>query len=632
MITLPRPHGTGLPTPGHSDPGDQNSIMEYRFQVNLGGIIDLLSNHTYSSPQVFIRELLQNGVDAIVARNNSQPGHLGEMLIELPLQNQDDEPVLVFTDNGIGLTEDEIHLFLATIGQTSKRDEWLQQRTDFIGQFGVGLLSCFMVSDEVIVVTCSAKAESKTIEWRGRADGTYSLTVLDRKMAPGTEVRLHCKPGSEEYFLPDKLKKLAFHYGSLLPFPIKFSDSSGTTQLNEETPPWKQTFVTPELERDAYLEYGREAFALEFFDYVPLRSPIGDVQGVAFVLPFSPSLSTRKTHRVYLKNMLLSEQTEGLLPDWAFFVKCVVNANDLRPTASREAFYEDETLSATRAALGHQLRRYLIDLATENPARLRKLIQLHHLSIKALAVEDEEFFSIVVSWLPFESNMGTMTLTEYLKDHEVVRYMIDLDEFRQTARIAAAQSLCIINAGYVYDADLIGKLPDIFPLVPLLQINSASLTHSFEYLTLPEQDEVKAFIDLANEVLEPFKCNVEVRRFSPDELPALHIASRDLQFKRSIASAQEVADGFWSALLDEVKEGFDENEFAQLCFNYRNPVVYKITRTQDQNLLRLSIQMLYVQAILLSHRPLNAQEMVLLNEGLLKFIEWGADAFEGWIQ
>ena len=606
--------------------------MEYRFQVNLGGIIDLLSNHTYSSPNVFIRELLQNGVDAIVARNQSQPEHQGEMLIELPTQNADDGPVLIFSDNGIGLTEEEIHLFLATIGQTSKRDEWLQQRTDFIGQFGVGLLSCFMVSDEVIVVTRSAKEEAETIEWRGRADGTYSLTILERKMAPGTEVRLHCKAGSEEYFLPDKLRKLAFHYGSLLPFPIKFSDSTGTTLINEETPPWKQSFAAPEFERDAFLEYGRAAFALEFFDYIPLRSPIGDVQGVAFVLPFSPSLSMRKTHRVYLKNMLLSEQTEGLLPDWAFFVKCVVNANNLRPTASRESFYEDETLSATRAALGQQLRGYLIDLSTENPARLRKLIQLHHLSIKALAVDDEEFFRIVVNWLPFETNMGTMTLTEYMKDHEVVRYMVNLDQFRQTARIAAAQSMCVINAGYVYDAALIQKLEDVFPLFPLLMIDSSSLTHSFEYLTLAEQDEVSAFVELANKVLEPFKCYVEVRRFAPDELPALHIAGSDVEFKRSIELTKEVTDSFWSSLLDEVGEGLDEDALAQLCFNYRNPVVYKITRMRDEDLLRLSVQMLYVQAILLSHRPLNAKEMALLNEGLLRFIEWGADAMEGWIQ
>lgn len=606
--------------------------MEYRFQVNLGGIIDLLSNHTYSSPQVFIRELLQNGVDAIVARGYIEPEYRGEMHIELPPRNGDGSPVLIFRDNGIGLTEEEIHLFLATIGQTSKRDGGLLQRNDFIGQFGVGLLSCFVVSDEVLVTTRSAQDDAQTIEWRGRPDGTYSLTVLARKMEPGTEVRLHCKNGSEDYFLPETVTRLAAHYGSLLPFSITFSDSAGTTVINEARPPWLETFPDPEWEREAYLEYGRAIFAMEFFDYIPLRATAGDVSGVAFVLPFSPSLAMRKTHRVYLKNMLLSEQTEGLLPDWAFFVKCVVNANDLRPTASREAFYEDGVLAATRTALGQQLRHYLIDLARENPHRLKQLIQLHYLSIKALAVDDEDFFRIFVNWLPFETNMGTMTLTEYIKSHDVVRFVQDLDQFRQTARIAASQSLCVINAAYTYDAQLILKLNDVFPHISLQAIDSNSLTHSFEYLTLDEQDEVAHFVKVANQVLLPFKCLVEIRTFNPAELPALYNAGSEAQFKRSIEATKEVADSFWSSVLDDVGAGLEHDAFAQLCFNYRNPVVYKITRMKDETLLRLSIQMLYVQAILLSHRPLNAKEMALLNEGLLGFIEWGADAVEGWIQ
>src|SRR2546423_13031296 len=174
--------------------------MEYRFQVNLAGIIDLLSQHTYSSPQVFIRELLQNASDAILARTFIEPEFKGEMAIELTEGSDAEAPLLVFKDNGIGLTEEEVHLFLATIGQTSKRDEWFLPRNDFIGQFGIGLLSCFVVSDEVLVHTRSAKDNSQTIEWRGRADGTYSLSLSDNQMAPGTEVRLHCKNGSEEYF------------------------------------------------------------------------------------------------------------------------------------------------------------------------------------------------------------------------------------------------------------------------------------------------------------------------------------------------------------------------------------------------------------------------------------------------
>lgn len=608
--------------------------MEYRFQVSLGGIIDLLSNHIYSSPQVFIRELLQNAVDAIVARKHIEPEHQGEVQIELPAKegSSSSRPGLFFRDNGIGLTEEEIHLFLATIGQTSKRDELSEHRSDFIGQFGIGLLSCFVVSEEIIVVTRSAKGEGHTIEWRGRADGTYSMKVMEREMKPGTEVHLYCKEGSEEYFEPEAVRKLARHYGGLLPYPIHLMTDAGSSLINEEPLPWKEDFEDRDVEREAYLAYGRDLFEIDFLDYIPLYSAIGEVQGAAFVLPYSPSLAARKTHRVYLKNMLLSEEAEGLLPDWAFFVKCVINANDLRPTASRESFYEDETLAATRDALGRCLRNYLMALADDDPQRLKKLIHLHYLSIKALAADDEEFFRIFVNWLPFETNMGTMTLTEYRKENEVVRYAPDLDQFRQIARVAASQSLCVINAAYSYDAHLLVQLREVFPNVRLEKVDGNSLSNSFEYLTLDEQEAVEDFVKFANRVLNDFKCTAEVRKFSPADLPALYTASGEEAFRRSIEATKEFTNSFWSSVLDRLDASVAEDSVAHLCFNYRNAVVYKVSRLQDETLLRLSIQMLYVQALLLGHRPLNAKEMRLLNDGLLGLVEWGADTIEGWIQ
>ena len=603
--------------------------MDYRFQVNLSGIINLLSTHTYSSPQVFIRELLQNASDAILARSYREPGHQGQMKIELSHQ---DGAVLTFKDNGIGLTEEEVHLFLATIGQTSKRDEWFQQGNDFIGQFGIGLLSCFVVSDDVVVTTRSAKAGAQTIEWRGRSDGTYSLSFTDQDSEPGTEVRLHCKSGSEEYFAPQRVTELAHHYGSLLRFPIQFSDGDQMVLINDSRPPWEEEFSDLFTEREAYKLYGHALFQMDFFDYVPLKSRIGNVQGVAYVLPFSPSLAMKKTHRVYLKNMLLSEQAEGLLPDWAFFVKCVVNANDLRPTASREAFYEDEVLAATRAALGGQLRQYLIDLAEQNPGQLRTLIHLHFLSFKALAVDDDEFFGIFMKWLPFETNLGPMTLTEYVAQHKIIRYVTDFDQFRQTAAVAAAQSLCVINAGYAYDKELVEKLHDISPSIPLSRIDADSLLLGFKFLPADEEEEVMKFLELANEVLLPFNCAAEIRSFHPSDLPALYSVGASALFKRSIGETKQLVKGFWSSVLDEMDSGIEQDSLARLCFNHSNDVVYKISRTHDETLLRLSIKLLYVQAVLLSHRPLTVKETALLNEALLGFIDWGADAFGEWVQ
>jgi molecular chaperone HtpG len=606
--------------------------MDYRFQVNLGGIIDLLSHHIYSSPQVFIRELLQNAVDAITARLHVEPDYQGEVYIELPEQADDERPALIFRDNGVGLTEEEIHLFLATIGQTSKREALADQRTDFIGQFGIGLLSCFVVSEEIVVVTRSAKAGSVAVEWRGHADGTYNIKTLEREMEPGTEVLLRCKEGSEEYFEGQNVRRLIHHYGSMLPYPIRLATPQGSSLINDEEPPWKQTFATPQLEHDAYLDYGRRTFETDFLDYIPLESSIGDVRGAAFVLPYPMSLAARRTHRVYLKNMLLSEDAEGLLPDWAFFVKCVVNANDLRPTASRESFYEDEALAQTRDSLGRCLRNYLVELAERDPKRLKKLIQLHYLSIKALAAEDDEFFRLFVNWLPFETNMGTMTLTEYRKEHQVIRFATGLDQFRQVARVAASQSLCVINAAYTYDLQLLLKLSEVFDGVRLQEVDGNSLSYTFERLTLDEQDEIEKFVAFAESILRPFKCLVEVRKFSPEDLPALYTASEEASFRRSIERTKEVTDSFWSSVLDNLEEGLTDESDGRLCFNYRNPVINKVCRMEDEALLRFSIQVLYVQSLMLGHRPLNAREMKLFNEGLMGLVQWGADLIVDGVQ
>ena len=131
--------------------------MDHRFQVNLRGVIDLLSHHLYSTPGVFVRELLQNATDAIRARQHLEPDHLGSARVELIEKQDGGLPTLLFSDEGVGLTEEELHRFLATIGESSKRETLEARRNDFIGQFGIGLLSCFMVCDELLVVTRSAK-------------------------------------------------------------------------------------------------------------------------------------------------------------------------------------------------------------------------------------------------------------------------------------------------------------------------------------------------------------------------------------------------------------------------------------------------------------------------------------------
>jgi molecular chaperone HtpG len=347
------------------------------------------------------------------------------------------------------------------------------------------------------------------------------------------------------------------------------------------------------------------------------------VDGIAYVLPYTASLAGKRTHRVYLKNMLLSETAENLLPDWAFFVKAVVNANDLRPTASRESFYEDDKLTAARDALGDCLREYLLGLRQKDPQKLDRLLALHALAIKALATQDDDFYRMVIDWLPFETSQGEMTFGDFRRMNEVVRYVPTVDQFRQVARVAQAHGLAVVNAGYTYDAELLARAEDLLDL-PVEQLDPGDLSHSFDELTLAEQERTAPFMTAAEVVLTPFNCEPEIKRYKPKELPALYTTTSEGRFFRSLEQSKEIASPLWSGVLDNMaKKERPPSRFGNLCFNLENPLVRRLTTVRDRSVLHRSIQMLYLQSMLLGHHPLNRKEMQLLNDGLLALIEWG---------
>lgn len=304
----------------------------YRFQVNLSGMINILSNHLYSSPKVFLRELLQNGIDAITARQAYSPaGYEGKIHVEV--SGTSTGATLLVEDNGIGLDEAEIHEFLAMIGQSSKRGEdFLSTNTSFIGRFGIGLLSCFMVSDDIVMVTQSAKG-GPALEWRGKPDGTYTIRKLEGEHAPGTKVFLRCKEGSEAYFEESNLQEGLFHYGALLPYPIQLVSDRNTRLINPLTPPWVKDPQLARKHRDEVLSFGKQVLGESFRDFIPLHTASGRTGGIAFILPHAVNLNAKRNHRVYLKHMLVSEAASNILPDWAFFVKCLIWTDE--PAAHR---------------------------------------------------------------------------------------------------------------------------------------------------------------------------------------------------------------------------------------------------------------------------------------------------------
>ena len=589
---------------------------EQNFQVNLGGVIRLLSDHLYSGPEVYVRELLQNAVDAITARQHLDASHIG--IIRVEVVGDATQPTIMVEDNGVGLTEEEVHQFLATIGQSSKSGSF--SREDFIGQFGIGLLSGFVVSDEITVITQSLKDNATAVQWKGRVDGTYSVRKLDSEFSVGTRVYLRAKHGKEEFFAKDRVQELLRHFGHHLPHSIVLDHGDQKVEINELAP-WQQNFKSESERQEACLQYGRDVFEIEFLDAIPIESKAGKVLGVAFVLPFAASPASKQSHRVYLKNMLLAESVEGLLPDWAFFVRCVINANELRPNAARDSFYEDDTLITARNELGLALRKYLVELAEFDRLRLDHLINLHYMPIKALATEDEEFLRLFVDWLPFTTTLGNVTLGDHFKHNSTLRYVRSVDQFRQISSVASAQNLVVFNGGYAYDSELLERVADEFPNRKIECIDSTDLVENFQELSLDESQEMFDLIKLADLVLQKYKCCAESRKFEPVDLPTLYSANESATFMRSVDQSKENADDLWGGILDNVTQDVDRRSYSQLVLNYNSKLIRKLASVEDRDLLGRIVEILYLQSLLLGHYPLAKGERGILGNGLLGLIE-----------
>ncbi|GIE88575.1 HSP90 family protein [Actinoplanes regularis] len=583
--------------------------MSHTFRVDLRGVVDLLSHHLYATPRVYVRELLQNAVDAITARRLSEPRADGGIRFE-PAERTGDRTLRIH-DTGIGLTENQVHELLATIGRSSKRDDLGFARHEFLGQFGIGLLSCFMVADEIRVVTRCG--DHPTVLWTGHSDGRYTVVLPGEQRAePGTTVTLVPRPGEEHWLTERTVRELAGLYGSMLPFTVRVGDATVTTAL----PPWEKAPGETSAARWARLSaYAQEAFGFVPFDVIDLAAPEGGVRGVAFVLPAPANPAVRVAHRVYLKQMLLSEGIEGLLPSWAFFVRCVVDTTELRPTASREALYDDSLLEEVRQSLGGNLRGWLARLGAGDPRRLRDFLAIHHLGVKALAVHDDEMLRLVHQWWPYETNVGQLTLAEFADRYGVVRYTASADEFRQMSTVAAAQRIPLINAGYVYDDQLLPRLPDAVDDVAVEVLNPADLTMRLDHLDPAGEAEVRPFRALAQRVLERHGVEVVVRSFDPASLPALYLLDGDTALQGDLRRARDDSDDLWASLYDAFTSGPEQRP--QLVFNHRNPLARQAMSTGDEELAALAVEGLFTQALLLARQPLTPAATAAFNQSFL---------------
>ena len=528
------------------------------FHVDLRGVVDLLSHHLYSGPRVYLRELLQNSLDAVTARTQDDPQ--APRRVRIVPADLSPDGCLHVDDSGIGLDEDGIRAVLATIGASTKRDALGLARESFLGQFGIGLLSCFLVTDEIRVTTRRAGTD-ETWLWVGRDDGTYSVALSPQPRAePGTDVALRPRGSAADLLSAEVVERLAASYASYLPVDLVVETAGGPVIAAGRRFPWEGGG------RDAALSLGEVVVGARPLDVVDLSDPVSGVRGQAFVLPHPTG--TRGGHRLYAKRMLVGESVPDVLPDWAFFVRAVLDTERLALTASRESLADDDVLGQTRARLGDQLKCWLLRMARTDRARA------------------QEFFGV------------------------------------QVAAIARAEDIAVLNAGYAYDRTILERWVARTDGLETVRLEPEHLADRFSD---PDPDEAAAFaplLDVARQVLGRSEVRPVVRSFRPATMHAVLLVGRDAHRERDRRDVAAAVDDPWSAALAEIAE---PDAVARFVLNAEHHAVRRLADCGDAELQRVALEALYAHALLAGRHPLTPFDSALVARALPALIDRAVD-------
>lgn len=593
-------------------------MESYNFKVDLKGIIRLLSDNLYSSDHVFLRELLQNAVDAIAARKKAD-AEFKESRITVTYRRNKSGAQLTFADNGIGLNQEEIHTFLSVIGQSSKRSETV--RNSFIGQFGIGLLSCFLVTNEIKVITRSV-TEEKGYQWVGKSDGSYVVTELKKQVDAGTQIHLRLTGSKADTFSEQEIVNDLSEYGFLIKTPVYFDGEEQKKVVNSNYIPWRQPFSMA----DDIMNFGEEIFGESFFDVVPL---IGDgIRGYAYISTRQTNAGAMAGHKIFLKNMFVTQDGKDLIPKWAFFTKCIIDLENVTPTASREGFTKDGKLMRARNQIEKCIFDYFISLSQIDVRKLKQITRIHNVAIKSLVVENEQIFKLFFPFLTFPTNQGELTGFQIVNASKKVsvHYCADVDDFRRVCPLLEGTDSLLVNGGYIYDTSILQKLPQYYKNVKVEAFEERSYDKLLAEPPREIKRELEHFLAYAENALMPYQCGVSLKCFSPAALQALYIPGEDSFFAETMDESS--LSGFF--------EGFDFGEAQEmgggnrLYLNGNNSFVRGLGRIQNEEAAGTIMQVIYIQALLAGRYTLDAKKMDLMNKSLQKLMEYAVMGGSGW--
>ena len=414
----------------------------HEFQAETKKLLDIVINSLYTERNVFIRELISNGADALEKYRHESLTRDQEDLfdshvpLEISIDLDEENKELTITDTGIGMTGEELVANLGTIAHSGSNSfladlaEAARKDVSLIGQFGVGFYSAFMAGSKVRVQSRSWDG-TEGHEWVSDGTGSFEISECPG-LHRGTKIIISLKEGCEDYAKKWKVESIIKQYSSFVPFPIKLEgDTVNTVQAL-----WARN--KSEISDDEYLDFYKfianaaddPLYRLHFSTDAPLSinsllfvpKENFEIMGFGRV---SPGVN------LYCQRILIDQHSESILPEWLRFLKGVVDSEDLPLNISRQALQDNALVAKIRRVLTKRFLKFLAEEAKKDEEAYLKFWETFGIYLKEGVASDFEYRTELGKLLRFESSKSKEStpvgLDEYLlrmsPDQEEIYYI-----------------------------------------------------------------------------------------------------------------------------------------------------------------------------------------------------------------
>ena len=506
------------------------------FRAESQRLLDLMINSIYTHKEIFLRELISNASDAVdklayKALTDDQVG-LNRSDFKITLTPDQIARTLTISDNGIGMTKEELEENLGTIAKSgslqfkeelAKQEKTEGDTTDIIGQFGVGFYSAFMVADQV---TVTSKAYGSDQAWRWQSDGKDGYTIEPcEKAGAGTDVVLHIKANTEEehydeYLEQYRISDLVKKYSDYIHYPVvmlmhksrqkprpedagddykpEWEDYDEWQTLNSMVPLWQRP--KSEVKDEEYNQFYKEKYG-DWEDplsviHVSAEGAV-EYKAMLYIPAHAPyNFYTRdyqKGLQLYSSGVLIMDQCADLVSDHFRFVRGVVDSQDFSLNISREMLQHTRQLKIIASNLEKKIKSELLKLQKDRREQYEQFWKNFGMQLKYGVLEDygahkDMLKDLLLFWSAKENKLVTLAeYQEHMPEGQPFLYFAAGENAEQIARLPQAER--ILDQGY--DILCLTDEPDEFVINSLGALEGKSFKSINDEDALPESDEEK---------------------------------------------------------------------------------------------------------------------------------------------